>query len=137
MQNEENNARLYTVQSTVFRSDHTEIEDCTLISASEAERVCSRELLSTVIWEIKTTWYLRNYWFFSVMVIKQKMLLFVHIIDIRIEPARPGPTRPGTDALWRVISQLIRKIQMQKFNTMWLQVLNDKVKFWTSKNLYE
>ena len=56
--------------------------------------------------------------FFSICSIEQKMFSFEDIIDIRDEPARPG-----RNALWRVISQLFRKIQIRNFNTMCVSVL--------------
>ena len=51
--------------------------------------VRSRELLYTVILEVKTTQHLENYRLFSLMLIEQKMFLFDLIIDIRDDLARP------------------------------------------------
>ena len=39
-------------------------------------------------------------------------------------PARPGPTRPDRNALWRLISQKVWKIWIWKFNTISIQLSN-------------
>ena len=36
---------------------------------------------------------------FSILLMEQKMFLFDNVIEISDEPARPGQTRPATDAL--------------------------------------
>ena len=36
-------------------------------------------------------------------------IFFYHLIDIHEEPARPGPTQPGHNAVLRVIYQIVQE----------------------------
>ena len=67
--------------------------------ASEAKRGCSRELLSTVIYGALSNAFSWKLLTFSIWLMKQKKILFDHIIAIRDEPNRFVPARPGDDAL--------------------------------------
>ena len=58
----------------------------------KAERARSRELISTVIWEIKTPQYLKIRRFFRCRLYNN--IFFYHLIDIYDKPVRPGPTLP-------------------------------------------
>ena len=60
--------------------------------------------------EFQITIYLGSYESFSMWLMKQKKFIFGHINYFRDElappdRAGPGPTRPGHDSLWRVISE--------------------------------
>ena len=46
------------------------------------------------------------------------MFLFDHIIDIREEPTRPGPDRPGRNAFCRVNSLTVQKVRTGNFSTI-------------------
>ena len=61
--------------------------------ASNVERARTRELLSTVIWDFQTTYYLGNYWFFRYEIWKKKCLFTI----IKSKPVinRPGRVRSG------------------------------------------
>ena len=49
---------------------------------NKEERVCSREFLSTAIWDFQTTRYLRKYCLvFSKWLREQKLFIFDHIFD--------------------------------------------------------
>ena len=74
--------------------------------AIDAERTAVKNFFP-VIWEIKSTWYLGNLWFFLILLMEHKMFHFYHMIDIRDEPARCV-----SDAFCKVIA----------FDTMWIPV---------------
>ena len=100
---------------------------------------CSRELLSIVIWETKTTRYLVFYWLIMyVLLMEQKKILFDHLIDIRDEPVRPGlnwpnPARSTRNARWRVISQSV--CQLKVLTNFRYRFYNNRINFWT-ENLH-
>ena len=89
----------------------------------------ARELLSTVIWDFRTTQYPRNYWFFSIWSLEHKLFIFEHIIDIRDEPGWPC-RKP----LWCVISLSVQKIQILNFESMWILVLKLSYQFLNRKS---
>ena len=64
------------------------------VSAINTERVGSRELLSTVIGELKQQ-DICDTIFCDMIHRTKKNIFFEYIIDIRDEPGKPGPTRPN------------------------------------------
>ena len=62
----------------------------TQATQSKANRSRSQEFLSTVIKDFQIFIYLGNYWFFRYG-LENRNFIFYHIIDIRNEPAQPGP----------------------------------------------
>ena len=76
---------------------------------TKLERACSRELFTTVTWEMN---------FFSILRIEQKTYLFRHSIYIHDETVRPEPVVTLFDGL--VLS--VQRIKTRIFNKMWERV---------------
>ena len=60
---------------------------------------------------------------------EQKVFVLTQLVDIWSEPARPGPARPDParpdrNALWRLITQKLWKIETWNFNTIFIQHSN-------------
>ena len=97
--------------------NHLLVPQCSVIgSRSVTEQACSWELISTAIWDFQTTRYFETFRFLFILACITFFLLD-HIIDARDKPARPRPARPGHDALSRVISRSVHKLQTWKFET--------------------